>query len=175
MTASARAQLNAALRSLFDRLPGCSEPDCLACMERKVDLTAVHRLIDELVTGAASEALSELAREAHTIACAKGFWGDKDPNEAAMVLGPPEAERLAAKLTGIHGEVSEAYEDLRRLRMNISLGPDGKPEGFPTELADVLLTTLSLAHALGLDIARAVELKLAFNRTRGHLHGGKVL
>ena len=47
----------------------------------------------------------------------------------------------------------------------------GKPEGYPTELADIIIRTLDLAYMLSIDIDAAVQEKLAFNATRGHKHG----
>ena len=45
-------------------------------------------------------------------------------------------------LLGIHGEISEAVEELRMGRMvndDWHLSEDGKPEGVPTELADAVI------------------------------------
>lgn len=44
-------------------------------------------------------------------------------------------------------------------------------EGYPTELADIIIRTLDLAYMLGIDIHQAVQNKLAFNAGRGHKHG----
>lgn len=53
-------------------------------------------------------------------------------------------------------------------------GYDAKPVGFPTELADILIRTLDLAAALNIDIDQAVYLKMKYNETRPHRHGGKL-
>jgi NTP pyrophosphatase (non-canonical NTP hydrolase) len=45
--------------------------------------------------------------------------------------------------------------------------------GFPSELADIVIRVADLAGALGIDLAEAIRIKLAFNRTRTHRHGGK--
>lgn len=42
------------------------------------------------------------------------------------------------------------------------------------ELADILIRTLDTAHAWRVDIDRAVAVKMAYNATRGHRHGGKL-
>lgn len=51
----------------------------------------------------------------------------------------------------------------------------GKPEGVGSEAADVLIRLLDTAHRYGIDLMAEYERKIAFNRTRGHRHGGKVL
>ena len=50
-----------------------------------------------------------------------------------------------------------------------------KPEGYPTELADVIIRALDLAWMLDIDIDAAVQEKLSHNATRGQMHGGKTI
>lgn len=54
-------------------------------------------------------------------------------------------------------------------------GVTAKPEGLPSELADIIIRTLDTASRLGIDLDAHVATKLAYNRTRGLHHGGKVL
>lgn len=88
-----------------------------------------------------------------------------------------EVDHIAAKLALVHSEVSEALEELRAGNAyDIVYYPEGdKPEGFGIELADALIRILDLGAMLGIDLEALVHTKLAFNRTRGHKHGGKVL
>lgn len=94
----------------------------------------------------------------------------------------------------LHTEVSEAYEEYRKGHVPAeryysygNWGTDdaptinlfdntlsGKPEGVPSELADVLIRVLDTAHRYGIDLDEVVEEKLAYNATRGYRHGGKV-
>ncbi len=93
--------------------------------------------------------------------------------ETAKAKGWHEEElHVPTKLALIHSEVSEALECFRNNEPD-TVGPDGKPEGVASELADVIIRTVGLAVAMGIDIDAAVELKMDFNRTRPYKHGGK--
>lgn len=48
---------------------------------------------------------------------------------------------------------------------------DGKPEGVPAELADIVIRVFDMAKAYGIDLADAIEEKMAYNMTRPHKHG----
>lgn len=50
-----------------------------------------------------------------------------------------------------------------------------KPEGVPSELADIIIRVLDISDAYGIDIGAAVIEKLNHNATRGKHHGGKAL
>ena len=54
-------------------------------------------------------------------------------------------------------------------------GVAAKPEGLASELADVVIRALDLAALLDIDLPSVIDLKLAYNRTRGHKHGGKTI
>ena len=75
-----------------------------------------------------------------------------------------------------HSELSEALEAYRLTGDYLPLvGPGGKPEGVPSELADVVIRIADMCGYLGIDLSEAVVNKLAWNRTRPHRHGGKHL
>lgn len=81
----------------------------------------------------------------------------------------------------LHSEVSEAFEEFRagepldRNRYVQTGGPLPKPEGVPSELADIFIRLVDTARRCGVDLDAAVEEKLAFNLVRGYRHGGKVV
>lgn len=113
--------------------------------------------------------LNELRDRVHNLAIEKGWHQDRD-------ISNPHV--LGSMLALIHSEVSEALEDVRRGRTGnwVRTGADSdKPIGLPSELADIIIRTLDLCGALGIDIEQAVETKHAYNCTRSHRHGGKAL
>lgn len=48
-----------------------------------------------------------------------------------------------------------------------------KPEGFPSEMADIVIRVMDLCASLGIDLEFAIKRKAAYNATRPHRHGGK--
>jgi NTP pyrophosphatase (non-canonical NTP hydrolase) len=105
--------------------------------------------------------LNEIGKVAYENAVRKGFY------ETPRTIG--EALSL------IHSEVSEALEDLREGKMQTTYRGDGKPEGFPSELADIIIRVCDLATDRGIDLDKEVRDKMKFNATRPYKHGGKSL
>ena len=138
------------------------------------------------------DCLSDVARKCFETAVRKGWWDkyysrDETPRRA---MTPDE---VAAKLCLIHSEVSEALEEVRNDRPSLyfSRGAStpgmsfseecqqddagAKPEGLAAELADVVIRVFDLAGFLDIDIADVIKLKMAYNESRPHRHGGKKL
>ena len=108
--------------------------------------------------------LNAMARDCHALAVSKG-WYDTEP-------GFPEG------IANMHAELSEALEAYRKPVVT-GIGsfwhtPDGKPEGVPIELADLLIRVFDLCGFYGIDIDRALRLKMEYNTGRPYRHGGKV-
>lgn len=102
-------------------------------------------------------------RRAYETAASHGFWDDVD--------GHPPTQKICEKLCLIHSEVSEALEALREEKLATVLRGDGKPEGFPSELADIVIRTMDLCEALGIDLEDEMELKMSHNEGRPRKHG----
>lgn len=115
------------------------------------------------------DALNELSKAAYDNAKAKGFHAiDGD-----TILD------YARWTANIHEEVFELWEAARKGKLK---GPcdkatldDIKRDEFLTceeeELADIIIRVLDTAGARGINIGRAVLLKMAYNATRPHMHG----
>jgi NTP pyrophosphatase (non-canonical NTP hydrolase) len=107
--------------------------------------------------------LPQLQSLIHAWARGKGWW---------------ERERNTAELLALaHSELSEALEIYRNgepLDLIWDNPFNGKPEGFPIELADCVIRILDTAQAHGIDLEAALLRKMLYNEDRVHRHGGKL-
>lgn len=126
--------------------------------------------------------ISDLVSQAHETAVSKGWHGSYDELMLALAVGKQHrlatahADRFGALMALIHTEVSEAVEAYRDTGTVVgTVREDGKPEGVPSELADILIRVADVAGVYGIDLEDAVRRKLEFNKSRPVRHGGKAL
>lgn len=123
--------------------------------------------------------MSDLNTLAETIGETNFRNGWHDRFHALVQAGDTAGRRdhVVSKLALITTEVAEAIEEIRdgQPLARAYYRDDGKPEGVPVELADILIRVLDLANMLAIDIDAIVTEKLAFNARRGRMHGGKTL
>ena len=110
-------------------------------------------------------AIRSLTYAVHTLAQNKGWYDGQDRTNDA----------IGAKIALCHSELSEALECIRTGDTEPRVTESGKPEGLPSELADVVIRVLDLAGWLQIDLGDAIRAKHAYNATRPYRHGGKAL
>ncbi len=120
-----------------------------------------------------STTLQELVERAHDAACRKGWWTPYNVAGQDSLSIPPDS--IAAKCMLVVTEIAEAVECVRDGQIETFEGEDRKPEGLPIELADVVIRVADLCGAMGIDLDEAVRIKLTYNATRKHRHGGRAL
>lgn len=124
--------------------------------------------------------IRELQERCGKAAEAKGFHDDR-PTDWRL------SDWQGNKLMLIVSEVAEAQDELRKghaankTYYPTNPEPTGpysaegptKPEGVPSELADVVIRVLDFCYTEGIDLETIIEEKLAYNATRERLHGKK--
>lgn len=111
--------------------------------------------------------IAEIQNLAHSNSVSHGFWeGEFNFGEKMML---------------IVSEVAEAFEHWREGKhpTEIFWWPtgetvEGKPDGVPIELADVIIRILDLAAYYNIDLEQAILTKMKYNASRPHRHGGKL-
>jgi NTP pyrophosphatase (non-canonical NTP hydrolase) len=113
--------------------------------------------------------LSNLVTVAFGNSVSKGFWDGKN-----KISDIPE------KIALIHSEASEALEELRESKFepeeamfDLRKLDSGKPVGFASEIADIVIRCADLCGGYGIDLGEAVVEKLKYNSTREKMHGKK--
>lgn len=132
--------------------------------------------------------INQLAKEVHENAVAHGWWEKPPSLPEALCLIHGELSEVLEEYRGgnplVYGTCALAEEDCQFSGVCDKVGHPGesgeiegpcKPEGIAVELADVILRTLDLMAALGVDVDAVVMAKHRYNLGREYKHGGKLL
>lgn len=76
----------------------------------------------------------------------------------------------------MHSELTEAYEEYRHHHpLNETYyEEDGKPDGVPSELADVVIRILDFCESEKIDLESIILEKMKYNESRPYKHGNKL-
>jgi NTP pyrophosphatase (non-canonical NTP hydrolase) len=112
--------------------------------------------------GRRQTSINSLTTKVHENAINHGWWQD---------------ERSFGDIIALcHAELSEALEEYRNgHKPNETYLNGEKPEGIPTELADVVIRIMDYCGHTGIDLEKAITKKMEYNKTRPYKHGDKVI
>jgi NTP pyrophosphatase (non-canonical NTP hydrolase) len=121
--------------------------------------------------------INNLIKEAHEIAKSKG-WHDEDRSfpELIALMHSELSETLEEYRNG--SEYKDVYYSCKRT-ITCTNWPKcekcehTKPEGIPIELADCVIRIFDACGKFGIDLEKAIELKMNYNRSREYRHGNK--
>lgn len=105
--------------------------------------------------------IEKTKREIHQTAINKGWW-DK-PRSFGDIIAL------------CHSELSEALEAYRNGELDVSINKDGKPEGVPVELADVIIRIMDYFGHMNWNLELVLDMKMSYNKNRPYRHGNKLL
>lgn len=135
--------------------------------------------------------LNKLAEEIHQINVDNGFWptskDERNKSELLMLIVSELAEAMEAlrdnnfckyslskdSLDLSEGEFEEIYKKYKTLSTEDfkMYFEDTIKNTFEDEIADSIIRLLDLCAGLNIDIEKHIEMKVAYNKTRGIRHG----
>jgi hypothetical protein len=122
--------------------------------------------------------LNELAVEINKNSVEHGWWAGRPARSFGDIIAliHSEASEALEEYRAGHGFLEIYWKfpngEIRSVPEDEERNP-GNPEGIPIEFADIIIRVLDACAALGIDIDKAMAVKMAYNQTRPMLHGGK--
>lgn len=123
-----------------------------------------------------SKTISELSEQINENAHAKGFWDEGvDIPQKLMLIVSEVAEAMEAdrkdrySSRGFVDYISKVHDEaFNPIEFEV-----GIKDTYEDELADVAIRLFDLAKEQGINLQAHIELKMKYNATRPHMHGGK--
>lgn len=108
------------------------------------------------------KSINEWVKDVHINAVEKGWWEGGERNFGELIAL-------------CHSELSEALEETRKGKgyNETYYSEGGKPEGVPSELADVVIRIMDMCGHYGIDLEEIITEKHKFNKTRPYKHNKK--
>lgn len=116
--------------------------------------------------------LRALQEAAHNTATEKGWW---EPFYDKSIVNYHRHRSIPEQIALMHSELSEALEEIRKPDARPFYLVDNKPEGWAVELADCVIRIMDTCGEHNVDLQALVEMKMKYNESRSHRHGGKTL
>lgn len=106
--------------------------------------------------------INEWVKDVHINSVEHGWWEGGERNFGELIAL-------------CHSELSEALEETRKGKgyCETYYSENGKPEGVPSELADVVIRVMDICGHYGIDLEEIIEEKHEFNKRRPYKHGKK--
>jgi len=109
--------------------------------------------------------INELIKISHEAAKEKGWWDEeKSFPELIMLIVTEAAEAVEEFRNGYNP--NETYYNVEKPK---------KPEGIPSELADMVIRIADVCGRYGIDLEAIIREKLEYNKSRAYKHGNKRL
>lgn len=136
--------------------------------------------------------ITTLVQKAYDLADSKGFHNVAATFGDRIALVHTELSEAMEAFRELDNDAYDAIREpvyksaqsgtLTRAKSEYAFNKDGsdklilnKPEGVASELADVVIRVADMCGVYGIDLNNAIKEKLAYNKTRPHMHGGKRL
>jgi len=145
--------------------------------------------------------INELIKEAHENAVLHGWWEKPKSMGELLVLVISEATEALEEHRNGHKAIETYYsgkkkvlspdykgdkESISYITTTKSIDSElyvgeglsilsNKPEGIPSELADIVIRVCDMCGWYGIDLEAAIKEKMEYNKNRPYKHGGKKL
>jgi len=113
--------------------------------------------------------LKQLIEDVHKNAVAHGWWENPRSEGELLMLVVSEISEAFEEIRDGHAITESYYSEDPKTPNN------PKPEGVPSELADVIIRIMDISAYYGIDIEKAIIEKNNYNKCRPFRHGGKKL